>query len=58
MRPYYYEAPTTVTVFAKLERIVEVFRLMHLRHIVVLSPSDGSIAGIITRKDIFAYMSL
>jgi CBS domain-containing protein len=31
---------------------------MQLRHLPVINPVDGRLVGIITRKDLFAYMSL
>ena len=33
------------------------FRTYHLRHLVVINPRDDSLAGIITRKDLDAFMS-
>lgn len=41
-----------------IDKIVEVFRLMNLRHLPVLNEQDNTLVGIITRQDIFAYMSL
>ena len=58
LRPYIIENPLTINIYVKFERILDLFRTMHLRHLPVVNPADGSIQGIITRKDIFAYMSL
>lgn len=52
------EKPYFVYESDKIQKIVEVFRLMNLRHLPVLSEADNTVVGIITRQDIFAYMSL
>ena len=41
-----------------LERVNELFRHHHLRHLPVVNPGNGALVGIVTRKDIFKYMSL
>lgn len=58
LRPYIIETPYIVQTTDKLPKILDLFRHMHLRHLPVVSPADGSLRGIITRQDIFAYMSL
>ena len=58
LRPYMIEKPLTVTVFTKFHDIIEQFRMHHLRHLIVVTPNDGQICGILTRKDLFAYMGL
>ena len=52
------ENPVRVSVYDKMKDVMELFRMHHLRHLIVINPSDGQIAGVITRKDLFAYMSL
>ena len=58
LRPYMIENPIKVSVYAKMKDVLELFRMHHLRHLIVVNPNDGQLAGIITRKDLFAYMSL
>lgn len=58
LRPYMIEQPINVSINTKLFAVLESFRLNHLRHLMVVNPADGKIAGIITRKDLFKYMSL
>ena len=58
LRPYMIENPIKVSVYAKMKDVLELFRMHHLRHLIVVNPNDGSLAGIVTRKDLFAYMSL
>ena len=58
LRPYMWEDPIKVSVYAKIKDVLELFRMHHLRHLIVVDPSDGQLAGIVTRKDLFAYMSL
>lgn len=58
LRPYMIENPLTVHAFIRLPKILTIFRLHHLRHLPVVAPSTREILGIITRKDIFAYMPL
>ena len=58
LRPYMIENPITVSVFTKFHDIIEQFRMHHLRHLIVVTPNDGQLCGILTRKDLFAYMGL
>jgi len=58
LRPYMIEKPYTVTTKDKLYKILDIFRFMHLRHLPVIKESTGTLEGIITRSDIFSYMSL
>lgn len=48
-RPYLIESPVTVFTTDPLRNCVELMRNMYLRHIIVISPVDGSLQGIITR---------
>jgi len=52
------ERPFTVSVFDKFPKVLNVFRQMQLRQLLVTNDADGKLAGIITRKDLFSYMSL
>ena len=52
------ERPYCVYESDKLAKIVEVFRLMNLRHLPVINENDNTLQGIITRQDIFAYMTI
>ena len=56
--PYMIETPFVVQSTDKLQKVVDLFRHMQLRQLPVINPVDGRLVGIITRKDLFAYMSL
>ena len=58
LRPYIIEQPYVVLTTDKLPKILELFRHMHLRALPVNDPNTGSPVGMLTRQDIFAYMSL
>ena len=58
VRPYLIETPFLAQSTDKLQKILDVFRTMHLRSLPVTNPGSGALEGIITRQDIFAYMSL
>ena len=58
LRPYMIENPLKVSVYAKMKDVLELFRMHHLRHLIVVNPNDGQLAGVVTRKDLFAYMGL
>lgn len=49
LRPYMIERPYCVYESDKLSKIVEVFRLMNLRHLPVINECDNTLQGIITR---------
>ena len=54
LRPFMETRPFTVFQKDNLQKIVNVFRLMNLRHLPVLDERRGSaLAGIITRQDLF-----
>ena len=57
LRPYIIEFPQKVSRFSKLSKALELFRTYHLRHLIVINPKDDSLAGIITRKDLDAFMN-
>lgn len=58
LRPYMIVHPFTVAPHDDLQRANEMFRLHHLRHLMVVNPGNGALVGIVTRKDIFKYMYL
>ncbi len=58
LRPYMIEAPMQVTVHDKFYKVLDQFRINHCRHMMVVDPSNGTLKGVITRKDIFAYNGL
>lgn len=58
LRPYYIETPFLAQSTDRLQKVLDVFRHMHLRTLPVTNPGTGELEGIITRRDIFAYMSL
>ena len=57
-RPYMIIHPYLVNTHDDLFRCLEMFRHHHLRHLPVVNGIYGSLRGIITRQDMFAYMSL
>lgn len=48
-RPYIIENPVTVFINDSLYKLVDLFRKMHLRHMIVIDPKNGKLMGIITR---------
>jgi CBS domain-containing protein len=58
VRPYMWEYPFTVTVHDTVEKCLSIFLTNHLRHLCVVNPVDGACVGIITRKDLFAYVDI
>lgn len=58
LRPYMIEEPYIVYSTDKLHKCLELFRNMHLRALPVIDPNDGSCVFVLTRQDLFAYMSL
>ena len=58
VRPYMIETPFLAQSTDKLQKILDVFRHMHLRMLAVTNPGTGELEGIITRQDLFAFMSL
>ncbi len=58
LRPYMIEKPYQVHLGDKLPKIHQLFREMHLRQLIVCNRDNGKLEGIITRQDIFQYMSL
>ena len=58
VRPYMIENPETVTRYDLLPKILGRFRLMHLRHLTVVNPTNNHLEGMITRQDIFNWMPM
>ena len=58
VRPYMIETPFLAQSTDRLQKLLDVFRHMHLRMLAVTHPGTGALEGIITRQDLFAYMSL
>lgn len=58
LRPYMWENPITAHAHDSLSKCLELFRVNHLRHLPVVNPANGECIGVITRKDLFAFMSL
>lgn len=58
LRPYMIVHPFTIAPHDDLDRANELFRHHHLRHLPVVNPGNGQLVGIVTRKDLFKYMSL
>ena len=58
LRPYMIERPMTVSTRDRMPKVLNLFRLMQLRQLLVINDSDGKLVGIITRQDIFSFMSL
>ena len=57
LRPYMIEHPFKVSIYCKCAEVLELFRLHHLRHLLVVNPNNGELDGIITRKDLFTYLN-
>ena len=50
--------PFFVVTTDRLPKCAALFREMHLRHLVVLDPTTGTLEGIITRQDLFTWLDL
>jgi len=49
LRPYIIEHPYSAQTTDSLEKCLDLFRKMHLRHLIVTHPANGELKGIITR---------
>jgi len=58
LRPYMIEQPFKINCYDRLPKVLDYFRHFHLRALPVIDPNDGKPVAILTRQDIFAYMSL
>jgi hypothetical protein len=52
------EQPERCSKFDFLPKLVDRFRNLHLRHIIVTDIYTGKVTGMINRGDIFTYMPL
>ncbi len=52
------ERPHLVSVADRFPKVLNLFRQMQLRQLLVTNDSDGKLVGVITRQDIFSFMSL
>ena len=57
-RPYMNDNPMTVAPTDSLLKCCELFRKMHLRHLMVINFQTGRVAGMITRQDLFTWLDL
>jgi len=58
IRPYMIPRPFVAHENDSIQKCLDLFRLMNLRHLPVLNEDDGSLIGMITRQDLFAFMAL
>lgn len=58
IRPYIIDTPNLSQTTDRLDKVLKLFRAMHMRALPVTNPDTGALEGIITRQDIFAYMGL
>ena len=58
VRPYMIETPYLAQSTDRLQKIIDIFRHMHLRSLPITNPGTGELEGIITRQDLFAFMAL
>jgi len=58
VRPYMQEHPFVVQTHDSIEKCLEIFRSQSLRHLCVCNPHQGAVVGVITRKDLFNYMTI
>jgi len=54
LRSFMLDTPYVALSTDKLQKVVDLFRQMHLRQLPVITASNGRLAGIITRKDLFS----
>lgn len=58
LRPYMILSPYCCMTTDKLQKVLDIFRYMQLRQMCVVNPIDGSLQGVISREDLFSFMSL
>jgi len=58
IRPFMIPRPFTAHENDSIQKCLDLFRLMNLRNLPVLNEDDGSLIGMITRQDLFAFMSV
>jgi hypothetical protein len=58
LNPYMWKRPYRINEKDTIETVNELFRHMNLRSLPVISEKDFTLVGIITRQDLFAFMSI
>lgn len=58
LRPYMIIEPFVCMTTDKMQKVLDIYRMNQLRQICVINPVDGSLQGVISREDLFAYMSM
>jgi len=58
LRPYMIQSPYTCTTTDKFQKVLDIYRFMQLKTVIVVSPHDGTLQGTISRRDLFKYMAL
>jgi predicted transcriptional regulator len=58
LRPFMQSRPYSCTERDKIQKVLDLFRLMNLRQLPVLDESTGLLKGVITRQDLFKYMEV
>lgn len=58
LRPYMIVSPYVCTTTDRFQKVLEIFRQMQLRQVCVINPVDGSLQGVISRENLFNYLSL
>ena len=58
LRPYMIEQPFVILTTDSLPKVLNYFRHFHLRALPVIDPANGKPVAVLTRQDIFAFMSL
>lgn len=58
LRPYMIQSPYLITTTDKFQKILDIYRYMQVKTLIVVNPVDGKLCGCVSRKDIFKYMAL
>jgi CBS domain-containing protein len=58
LRSYMIEDPHYVTELTTMKKAIDIFKQMQLRQLPVVNKKDGTVTGMLTRQDFFAYMTL
>jgi len=58
LRPYMIHSPYMCNTTDRFQKVLDIYRNMQLKTIGVINPIDGTLQGIISRKNLFSYMSL
>ena len=57
LAPYMVHRPYTAVPRDNLQKLIDIFRSHHLRHLLIVDQGE-TLVGIITRQDLFSYMSI